>query len=212
MNAVAKPRTVKQLRIQIEGLESAAVEAETAYNAAKSAQARLVVRGSEQEIAAGSRKVQEAKRLLSAAVDDLATAREALEIAKAGEQQDSAQESERQLQALLSELTKEAAAIEKAVETLGQRLPKLIAANDAVELALVSLGVTPDPWAFRAKYTRVIELGLWLSSEGKFGVMPAVDSKHQLKQSGQASITRLAAEYKTVLLRRVRSALGITET
>ena len=50
------PSLAPQLQIQIEGLESAAIEAETARNAARSAQARLMVKGTEQEIAAGRRK------------------------------------------------------------------------------------------------------------------------------------------------------------
>jgi hypothetical protein len=205
MNAVVKHTapTARQLEAQLPELERVTLAAEAERNAARSAQARLLAKGageSEKAVARGSLEASERK--LAAAVRELAAGREAVEIAKAGEQRQRADELARGLEESLRELVAEAAKVARATAALGEALPRLSELADKIDLDLIAGGMTPDPWAFRAKWLRTVELGLWLDSDGKLGQGPPLDSAHQIRKSGAASIVNLATEFKRVVERQ----------
>jgi hypothetical protein len=208
LNAVVKHTSpsAKQLEAHIPELERLTLAAESERNAARSAQARLLAKGaSEPERAAARRSLEAAERKLAAAITELAAGREAVEIAKAGEHRAAADELARGLEQQLTELVATATKVERATAALGESLPRLSELADQIDLTLIAGGLPPDPWAFRAKWLRTVELGLWLASDGKLGQGPPLDSAHQLRKSGAASIIQLATQYKAVVERQARS-------
>ena len=58
---------------------------------------------------------------------------------------------------------------------------------------------------------RIFDLQAWLDSSGSVGRAPGLDTALQLRESGRASMRIQANEFRGVVLRVARLALGVSE-
>jgi hypothetical protein len=143
--------------------------------------------------------------------DAIAAGREEIEKAKRRKLANSNGDDLRRVERFLANVERDAAACDELAEAYGKALRKVRLSADASDAELSNCGVSYDPYAFKAKIAGILDMGLYLATDGVFGNNRTLETPSQIKQNGRGSLKLAATEYVTVKLRAVRDRLGITD-
>jgi hypothetical protein len=208
--AKASPRTVAQLEEELELLDSVLLGAQRGRNAARTKIPSLMASGDQPGI---EECRQEIARLDAQIVDFTERRGQTQDAIRAVEARDRSAFSRKAYDEIFRQSAKfkdSLGALEDACAAFGAALLATLKQQDVLEGTQRSSGCRVDPDSVHIKLLGLVEQNLYLSSDGLCGKLRSLSSPHELRQSKQASLKRLAAQHHELTLRQARNALGIS--
>ena len=207
MNAVLKKvgrKSAEDLQAEVEALERSLAEAQRARDTARYARPRLIVEDDAQALRQNKQVIDLAERDVTNLAATLESMREALRLAQERDRGESRQASYRAIQ-VQAKATREAVVkLDEALTAFARAYPAAARAVEKLDTTLVNNGCdAADPTQLRAKLRGIVELGLFVPSDGVFG-RGGIDSIDQLRVNGRASLRHAVSEFVEVILRRAR--------
>ena len=187
-------------------------DAKRKRDAARKRLPAVIAQGDAEAITEMRRSIASLDREIVRRTEELAEQNEALAVARERERLTEAKRQHQEVAALIASV---AAAVEEAhdaIETAGAKLQQAQADLGALDLKFMSLGLPVDQYLLRATLWGLADWLLWLSSGGRLGRQRSLDTAHQLRKSGAASLRKAAAEFKTLSLRRAQGLLRVADT
>jgi hypothetical protein len=203
------PRTAEQLTAELADQERLLVEAQRANSAARSALGGLIAGGDAEEIAACRREISSSAARIKEFSDKIEFGCDAIRVAQERERNAVAAKDYLVIKRLVSDARRDAEACASALVEFARTQKKARVALDTVDAELIRCGIALNPYELKARIVPILELGLWVETDGVFGVGRSIENAHQLRESGRASLRAAAQEYQVLVLARVRSALHL---
>jgi cell division septum initiation protein DivIVA len=206
----AVPRTVADLESELERLDYVLLEAKRGRNAARARVPDLMANGDAQGIEDGRKEIAGLDAQIADFTERRKQTEEAIRAAQSRDRVAYAAQDYRDIRKQVAAFKTSVFRLADSVEVFGKALMQARAQQDAMEAAMRGAGIEPDPYVIRSKLMGLIEMSLYLATEGALGKIHSLYSSHELRQSGNASLTRAANEAHEFFLRQVRNKLGIS--
>jgi hypothetical protein len=209
--AKATPRSVSDLEAELQRHDSILLTAQRGRSAARVKIPDLMTSGDSQGIEDCRKEIAR----LDAQIVDFTERREQTQDAiRAAKNRDRAAyqaQDYREIRKEVAAFKTDAFRMVDTLEAFGKALLQLLAQQDAMESKMRNVGVTPDPYVIRIKLLALVEMNLFMETNGVLGQKRSLLSVDELKSSPQSSsIKRAANEAHELFTRQLRHALGIS--
>jgi hypothetical protein len=204
-----KPRSVVELEAELAEAERSLSEAQRANSAAKTRLPALIAQADSEAIDECRHAIGDTAKAVRVLTEELEFYREAVKLAQVREHGAFNVRRLMTLQKLEAAMVRDHEALEEIITQLGAALKTARESAQELEIELNQCNVNYD--AFLSVSTRLIgrsEMWAYLETDGAFGRARTLDSPVQLRESGRASLSLAAKEFRTLTLRTARMTLG----
>jgi hypothetical protein len=207
----AVPRTVADLEAELERIDHVLLQYQRGRNAARTRVPDLMANGDTQGIEDCRKEIA----TLDAQILDFTARRgdtqDAIRIALDRERATFSAQNYRDIRKQVAAFKTDVFRLADSIEAFGKALIQARAQQDTMEAAMRTAGADPDPYVIRTKLMGLLELNLYVATDGAVGKPRSLYSPDELRQSGNASLKRAANEAHEFFLRQVRNKLGVSD-
>jgi len=204
-----EPRSVADLEVELARCDSVLLQAQRAKNAARTSIPALMVAGDNAAIDACRDEIATLDSHIATFTERREQTHDAIQAAKRRDQAKYAAEEYQHLRKQLADFKTANFRLDASINVFAEAFMQVRAQLAALEAAMVNAGCTPDPYAFRVKFAAMLQMGLWLATDGVLGENRTMDTPKQLRESRRADLKAAAVEAYELYMRQVRAKLGV---
>lgn len=207
----ASPRSVESLESDCRAIDSLLLQSRRARDTIRTQQIpQLMAAGDTDGVEEARREVAR----LDEHIADLAARREqtesAINAAQARDRAGYAAQHFRDIRKQIVAFKTDTYRLTDSLEAFAKALAQVRAQQDAMEAAMRGAGVAPSRDVFRSKLMGLVQLSLYVETDGALGEARTYDSIAQLRENGRANLRRAAAEAHDYFTRQAQGALGVS--